>query len=135
MKNIVFVLLFFLLVPLLNADEKNSRGKVYSETFKTSNTHDGFRPPPSVSMFGSSFQKSLKVLPENMLVTSVLFLINSKEGVHKNQKNRLYNIFQKNYSDILKDKQMTGISSALPYCLSDKKPNYGHLFSSSPEKN
>lgn len=134
MKNILLTLLFFLVLSLLNADEKISAGKVYSETFETANTHDGFRPPTGVAVFASSFQKSLKILPESILVTSVLFLVNSKDGVQQNKKAKLNEIFQKNYLDILKDKQMAGISSALPYCLSDKKPDYGHYFLYLPGK-
>lgn len=133
MKNIVLLLLF-LSLPLVNADEKGITGKIYSETFKTSNTHDGFRPPPSVSRLALSFQKSLKILPESMLVTSVLFLVNSKVGVSEGQKKKLHTVFQKTYLDILKDKQMQGVPSALAYCLSDKSPNYGHYFIYLPAK-
>ena len=133
MKNIVLLLLF-LSLQLANADEKSITGKVYSETFRTSNTHDGFRAPTNLSGLASSFQKSLKILPESMLVTSVLFLVNSKVGVSEKQKKKLHAIFQKTYLNILKDKQMQGIPSALPYCLSAQSPNYGHYFIYLPAK-
>ncbi len=102
MKNIVFILLLLLWLPQLKADKKINAGKIYSETFKTSNTHDGFRPPTNISGLALSFQKSLKILPESMLVTSVLFLLNNKVGVSEEQKKKLHILFQKTYLDILK---------------------------------
>jgi hypothetical protein len=127
MKRII-LLLSLTLTPLLFAGEIEKEGKIYSETFKTLNTHDGFRPPPGLSHFAGPFQKSLKILPESILVTSVLFFVNSAEGVPEKQKKKLNEVFQKFYLEILKDKQMQGIPSALPYSLSDKKLSYGHYF-------
>ena len=127
-KNIIIVFVLLFCSGVL------AEGKVYSEKFKTLNVHEGFKPPSGLASLNSAFQESLKILPESMIVTSVLSLMNNKVGLSEKQKERLSTVFQKAYMEILKDDQMKSIPSALSYSLSGKKPDYGHYFIYLPDK-
>jgi hypothetical protein len=132
MKYTAIILITFLQITCLA--EKTDSGKIYSKTFKTSNTHFGFTPPASLNEFKTTFQKSLKILPEDVLISAVLSLVNNQVGVSENQKEKLNELFQKVYIDISKDKQMKDITSVLYYSLSTEKPGYGHYFIYIPPK-
>jgi len=99
----------------------------HSVPFPTRNVHRGYMPLGGSQLAKDVFERSLRALPESVLVQSV---VAGGEGVglSADQQNQLLPMFSEKYAEIAADTQMSKLSSALPYCLSTTVPTDGHYF-------
>ncbi len=104
----------------------------YSVEFETPNTHPPFVPPAGSEFARDIFQRGLRVLPESVLVQTVV-VGGEAVGLSKGQQERLLPLFRDTYAAIADDGQMASLASALPYCLSADQPKRGHYFLYVPE--
>jgi pimeloyl-ACP methyl ester carboxylesterase len=80
------------------------------------------------------FQAGGAFLPERMTVEGVILMGSSQIGLSAKETQGLRASLDEVYNRISSDALFTNISSALPYCLADKRPTHGHYFAYFPQK-
>jgi predicted esterase len=109
-------------------------GKVESCTFPTRSLPPPFRVPKRFADGYQLFQAGGNLLPEETMVKSVVLLGTSQIGLTAKETQGLYANLDQVYGNIAADALFKNVHSALPYCLSDKRPSEGHYFAYYPEK-
>lgn len=109
-------------------------GRVESCSFPTRTLPPPFRAPPRFAEGYRLFQAGGAYLPERFTVESVVLLGSSQIGLTAKESQGLHASLEQVYGSIAADPLFKDIRSALPYCLSDKRPSEGHYFAYFPGK-
>jgi pimeloyl-ACP methyl ester carboxylesterase len=109
-------------------------GKVESCAFATKSLPPAFQVPKRFADGYKLFQAGANLIPEAVVVKSVVRLGQPQIGITVKEADGLYKDLDGVYSQIAADPLFHDVPSALPYCLSDKRPSQGHYFAFFPEK-
>lgn len=109
-------------------------GKVESCGFATRSLPPAFHVPKKFRDGYQLFQAVAGYLPEGVTVKGVILMGHGQIGLGPEATRRLYAGLDRVYRGIAADPLFRDIPSALPYCLSDKRPTRGHCFAYYPAK-
>lgn len=131
----------FLAVALASADApgaadagKPTIGRIESCNFSTQSLPPPFHPPKAFADGYKLFAASGAFIPESITVKSVILAGNTQLRLKPDETKQLYAGLDKVYAGIAVDPLFKNIHSALPYCLSEKRPARGHYFAYYPHK-
>lgn len=108
-------------------------GTVESCNFPTQSLPPPFRAPKQFAEGYKLFQAGGAFLPESMMVEGVILMGSSQIGLNAKETQGLRASLDQAYSSISSDALFKNVSSALPYCLADKRPTHGHYFAYFPK--
>jgi hypothetical protein len=118
--------------PVENSEK--AVGKIESRYFSTTTLPPPYKVPKQFEEGYKIFKKSGASVPESVLVKSILLLGNTQLGLTKASSKMLSEHLEQVYRSIDNDPLFRNLPSALPYCLSDKRPTKGHYFAYYPAK-
>jgi predicted esterase len=120
--------------PAQNGSESKPVGKIESCNFATRSLPAAYQAPKRFADGYKLFQSTASVLPEGMIVKSVVAMGQPQIGLTTKETQGLYANLDRVYASISADPLFREVRSVLPMCLSEKRATQGHYFAYYPPK-